>query len=242
MSSKKKKKYDHDEKDYDKRDKEESADRSKSSLDDDHHSTASNSYRDTPSHSMHDEDKPETRKSFDDWLSERNKDKSDDHGSSYDNSYENKTKEDNQMDHSYYSPKEAKPYYGYKNESHHADVVQDADQYASIDQESDELIFIKDSCNICVQTTNTQAAVSIQIALQLAIALVIRVTLADSDKGKKVIEDLLQHFDSEQTNKQKICIENSKDVNITTTDTDVAVHIQGLLQVLLTLVAKIDAF
>ncbi|MEH7113943.1 spore coat protein [Neobacillus niacini] len=124
--------------------------------------------------------------------------------------------------------------------SHEADVFENADQVSLMEQESEELIFIKDSCNICVHTTDTQAAVSLQIALQLAIALVIRITILDSDKGQSVAQDLLQYFDSEQNNFQKISIENSKDINITTTDTDVSVNIQALLQVLLTLVAKID--
>jgi spore coat protein X len=126
------------------------------------------------------------------------------------------------------------------HDSNEADVFQDADQVSLMEQDSEELIFIKDSCNICVQTTNTQAAVSLQIALQLAIALVLRVTILDSDQGQSVTEDLLQYFDSEQNNFQKISIENSKDINITTTDTDIAVNIQALLQVLLTLVAKVD--
>jgi spore coat protein X len=127
-----------------------------------------------------------------------------------------------------------------KDTSHDADVAQDADQFSSMDQESDELIFIKDSCNINVHTTDTQASVSIQVALQLAIALVIRITIGDSDNGENVVQDLLQHFDSEQSNKQKIVIENSKDVKIITTDTDVAANIQLLLQVLVALVAKLD--
>jgi spore coat protein X len=139
---------------------------------------------------------------------------------------------------------ESKPHYGYvyhdPKDSHDAEVVQDADQFSSMEQESDELIFIKDSCNICVHTTDTQAAVSLQVALQLAIALVIRITLGDSDQGKGIQQDLLQHFESEQNNKQKICIENSKDINVTTTDTDVAANIQVLLEVLVSLVAKLD--
>ncbi|MFS0777446.1 spore coat protein [Neobacillus sp. 3P2-tot-E-2] len=128
----------------------------------------------------------------------------------------------------------------HSKDSHDADVFQDANQVSLMEQDSEELIFIKDSCNICVHTTNTQAAVSLQIALQLAIALVLRVTILDSDQGQNVAEDLLQYFDSEQNNFQKISIVNSKDINITTTDTDVAANIQALLQVLLTLVAKVD--
>ena len=137
------------------------------------------------------------------------------------------------------APKHQEPEH-HSQDSHDADVFQDANQVSLMEQDSEELIFIKDSCNICVHTTNTQAAVSLQIALQLAIALVLRVTILDSDQGQNVAEDLLQYFDSEQNNFQKISIVNSKDINITTTDTDVAANIQALLQVLLTLVAKVD--
>lgn len=119
-------------------------------------------------------------------------------------------------------------------------VMQNADQVSIIEQESDELIWIKDSCNVVVQTTDTQAAVSLQVGLQLAIALVISITIGDSDRGQKVTQELFQQFDSEQNNRQRIYIDNSKDVNITTTDTDLAVNIQATLQVLLALVAKLD--
>jgi spore coat protein X len=50
----------------------------------------------------------------------------------------------------------------------------------------------------------------------------------------------LQLSDIEQTNKQKIYIENSKDVEITTTDTDVALNVQVLLQVLVAIIVLID--
>ncbi|WP_462413543.1 spore coat protein [Neobacillus sp. Marseille-QA0830] len=126
------------------------------------------------------------------------------------------------------------------NNNNDAVVAQDADQVDIMEQDSDELIFIKDSCNIWVHTTDTQAAVSIQLALQLAIALVIRITILDSDDSNGVVQDLVQFFDSEQKNKQRIVIDNSKDVKITTTDTDISVNIQALLQVLLSLVAKLD--
>lgn len=128
--------------------------------------------------------------------------------------------------------------------NHHNDatVAQDADQVSKIEQESDELIWILNSCNVEVDTTDTQAAVSLQVGLQLAIALVISITLGDSDRGRAVSQELFQKFDDEQTNKQKIFVDNSKDVYIKTTDTDLSVNVQALLQVLVTLVAKIDAF
>ncbi|WP_082220277.1 spore coat protein [Domibacillus robiginosus] len=121
-----------------------------------------------------------------------------------------------------------------------ADVVQDGVQKSFIDQESDELVWIKDSCNVEVQSTDTQAAVSLQVGLQLAIALVVSITIGDSDEGQSVAQELFQQFDTEQTNKQKIFVENSKDVTITTTDTDLSVNIQALLQVLVALVVKLD--
>ena len=119
-------------------------------------------------------------------------------------------------------------------------VEQDADQVSIIEQESDELIWIVDSCDVVVETTDTQAAVSLQVGLQLAIALVISITIGSSDRGQALAQEIFQEFDSEQTNKQKIYIENSKDVNITTSDTDLTVNIQAMLQVLLALVVSLD--
>ncbi|MCI2256997.1 spore coat protein [Domibacillus sp. PGB-M46] len=127
-----------------------------------------------------------------------------------------------------------------RNKHEDAEVVQDGVQKSFIDQESDELVWIKDSCNVEVQSTDTQAAVSLQVGLQLAIALVVSITIGDSDEGKSVAQELFQQFDAEQTNKQKVVIDNSKDVRITTTDTDLAVNIQALLQVLVALVVKLD--
>ena len=121
-----------------------------------------------------------------------------------------------------------------------ATVGQGANQVSMLDQESDELIWIKDSCNVVVQTTNTQAAVSLQVGLQLAIALVISITIGDSDRGQTITQELFQQFNSEQTNRQRIFIDNSKDVNITTTDIDLAVNVEAMLQVLLALVVKLD--
>ncbi|MEM1505718.1 spore coat protein [Domibacillus sp. 8LH] len=127
-----------------------------------------------------------------------------------------------------------------RNKHEDAEVVQDGVQKSFVDQESDELIWIKDSCNVEVHSTDTQAAVSLQVGLQLAIALVVSITIGDSDEGESVAQELFQQFDAEQTNKQKVVIDNSKDVRITTTDTDLAVNIQALLQVLVALVVKLD--
>lgn len=129
----------------------------------------------------------------------------------------------------------------HKKDTHEeATVTQNGDQFSFVDQESDELIWIRESCNITVQTTDTQAAVSLQVGLQLAIALVISITVGDTDRGRAVVQDIFQQFNDEQTNRQKIFIDNSKDVNIVTTDTDLVINVQALLQVLVALVVRLD--
>lgn len=120
------------------------------------------------------------------------------------------------------------------------DILQRADQVSDIEQRSAERIIIKDSCDIKVKTTDTQVAVSIQAAIQIAIAIVINITIADSEQAEAVTQDLLQFSQIQQVNRQTICIENSRDIEVTTTDTDVAVSIQLLLQLLLALLIQVD--
>ncbi|KZZ83685.1 MULTISPECIES: spore coat protein [Bacillaceae] len=120
------------------------------------------------------------------------------------------------------------------------EVDQNFDQVSNTAQLSSETIIIKDSCDIEVTTTETQIAVSLQAALQVAIALVINLTIADSARAEMVTQDLLQKATITQANAQKLVIENSRNVNVKTTDTDVAVSLQLLIQILLALVVSID--
>ncbi|WP_027407730.1 spore coat protein [Anoxybacteroides tepidamans] len=131
-------------------------------------------------------------------------------------------------------------YFQNRNNNRNAVVRQRGTQLLSTDQESDELIWVKESCNIAVQTTDTQAAVSLQAGLQLAIALVLSIIVGDTDRGQSIAQEMLQSIDTEQSNRQKIIIDNSKDVNVTTTDTDLAVNVQALLQVLVAIVLKLE--
>lgn len=121
-----------------------------------------------------------------------------------------------------------------------AEVMQEADQVFTNKQQSYEWIIIKDSEQVDVHTTDTQVALSLQAALQAAIAVVITITLGDSAKGAAVVEDLKQLFKNRQRNSQKTVIHGSKNIEVKTTDTQVAAHIQALLQVLATIVAKLD--
>ncbi|MBN6186185.1 spore coat protein [Aneurinibacillus sp. BA2021] len=121
-----------------------------------------------------------------------------------------------------------------------ANVDQEARQIENTVQKSNELIIVKDSCDVTVETTDTQAAVNIQAALQFAIALVIDISVASSDRSSRITQELLQKINVKQANNQKTVIENSRGVKVTTTDTDVSVNVQLLAQILAALVARIN--
>lgn len=121
-------------------------------------------------------------------------------------------------------------------------VDQEGAQVSDLAQRSFERIIIKDSCEIKVTTTDTQVAVSLQAALQVAIALVVNITIADSEQAESLTQELIQYSQIQQLNRQTIYIENCRDIEVTTTDTDVAVSIQLLLQILLALLIQLDIF
>lgn len=120
------------------------------------------------------------------------------------------------------------------------EIAQDARQVEEVFQDSHECIIVRDSEDVTVHTTNTHAAVNLQAALQLAIAVVLSITIGDSPSTDSILQDLTQRTETTQLTRQKLLIENSHDVHVTTTDTDAAVNIQLLLQVLLALVVKLD--
>lgn len=126
------------------------------------------------------------------------------------------------------------------NNNNGTDVLQEANQFVSSEQKSFEWIIVKDSEDVEVHTTDTQAAISLQLGIQAAIAVVLSITVGDSDQSKAVVQDLKQFMKTKQKNTQKTVIEGSKHVKVTTTDTDLAVNIQVLLQILLAIVVKLD--
>lgn len=126
------------------------------------------------------------------------------------------------------------------NKKTESDVMEEADQLVLSKQQSCEWIIVKDSEQVDVHTTDTQVAVSLQAAIQVAIAIVITTTLGDTEKGKAVVEDLKQFFSNKQRNSQKTIIKGSKNVEVRTTDTQVAINIEALLQILVAIVAKLD--
>lgn len=120
------------------------------------------------------------------------------------------------------------------------DVVNDADLISDIEQSSDEVIIIRDSCDVDVVTTDTKVAVSLQAALQVAIAVVINITIADEARAERVTQELLEFSQIRQTNRQRLVIVNCRSVDVTTSDTDVAVSLQLMLQILVALLVQLD--
>ncbi|PIE94561.1 spore coat protein [Bacillus fungorum] len=124
--------------------------------------------------------------------------------------------------------------------SKNANFLEEAIQTDEIDQVSVEYIEIVDSADVQVTTTDTKAALSIQAALQAAIVVVVSISIADSEKVDKITQELFQKSSIKQINRQKTFIKNSRNVTVTTTDTDIAVNIQILLQILLALLVKLN--
>lgn len=120
------------------------------------------------------------------------------------------------------------------------EVGQVSRQRSRTNQYSEELIYVIDSADVEVTTTETQVALSIQAALQAAIAIILSISIADSEKADKIAQELFQNASVKQSNRQKTFIKNSRGVRITTTDTDIAVNVQVLLQILLALLVKVD--
>ncbi|ATI53132.1 MULTISPECIES: spore coat protein [Bacillus] len=128
----------------------------------------------------------------------------------------------------------------YYSFSKNTNFLEEAIQTDKIDQISEEYIEIVDSADVQVTTTDTKAALSIQAALQAAIVVVVSISIADSEKADKITQELFQKSAIKQINRQKTFIKNSRNVTVTTTDTDIAVNIQILLQILLALLVKLN--
>lgn len=119
-------------------------------------------------------------------------------------------------------------------------IEQEAKETSKTVQYSEESITIVDSCDINISSTDLQAAISLQVALQVAIGLVLSISLADNEQADQIAQDLFQKISIKQINRQHTFIENSRNVTISTTDADLTINIQVLLQVLVALLVRLD--
>ncbi|WP_144647167.1 spore coat protein [Priestia megaterium] len=124
------------------------------------------------------------------------------------------------------------------DDNNDAVIEQEPDAFSFVNQDSDELIWIKDSCDVTVTTADTQTAAQTQILLQSAIATITAI-LTDNVSGQVIVQELLAVANLDQVNKQKILVINSKDVVITATDTDTAANTQLATQTLVSTLTAI---
>ncbi|TMW70200.1 spore coat protein [Alteribacter natronophilus] len=103
-------------------------------------------------------------------------------------------------------------------------------------QLTQELIVISNSCDVNVTVTDTKAALNIQAALQAAFIILISISVASADQAEAISNDLLQTIKVKQESFSQIIVEDSKNVDVSKTDTQLLINIQLLLQ-LITLVA-----
>jgi spore coat protein X len=120
------------------------------------------------------------------------------------------------------------------------DDTQEAANKSKTLQLNEEYIFIKDSCDVTVTTTDTKAAVNLQAALQAALVILISISVGSSQTAEEFTQELMQTAKVKQVTFQKTVIENSRNVEVSTTDTQVAANIQILLQLLIALAVKLD--
>jgi spore coat protein X len=120
------------------------------------------------------------------------------------------------------------------------DVNQLAAQKAETLQFSEESIFVYDSADVEINTTSTKVGLSIQAALQAAIVLILTISLGSSTEADKVAQELFQKSSIKQINKQRTIVKNSRNVKVTTTDTDIAANVQILIQLLVAILIKLD--
>ena len=126
------------------------------------------------------------------------------------------------------------------HESSSADVEQTGEQVNVSEQKSFEVIIVRNSEGVDVITTDIQAAVSLQLGIQAAIAAVVIATIGDNEQSRAVVQDIRQFTRTRQRNVQKTIIDNCRTVRVTTMDTDLAVNIQALLQILVAIIVKLD--
>lgn len=123
-----------------------------------------------------------------------------------------------------------------------ADKDQTATQRSTTSQVSDEVIVIRNSADVTVNSVDTKAALSLQAALQAAIQVVIRISIADGETAERVTQELLNSSRISQITRQRTIVENSRGVRVSTTDTQIAINIQVLIQLLLALIVELDIF
>ncbi|MCO4851274.1 spore coat protein [Bacillus vallismortis] len=111
-------------------------------------------------------------------------------------------------------------------------VDQDSIQAHLNKQISEEMIIIRDSCDVNVQSVDTQAVTSVFVSINALVVIVTLAVITDETLAELVAQDLLQLTENKQINKQKVLIDNSRCVNVSTLDQDTATLVTVLVNAL----------
>lgn len=122
----------------------------------------------------------------------------------------------------------------------YGDVEQEGRQMSKETQKIEELVVVKDSCDVTVVITDKQFALSLQAALQAAIVVIFQVYLKRNEQAEEISRELFQLAKIKQITKQKFFVSHSKNVYIESTDQQAAANIQILVQLLLAVVKKFN--
>ncbi len=131
-------------------------------------------------------------------------------------------------------------YYDYDKMHDEVEVEQEAKMFNKEFQLIDELVVVKDSCDVTVYITDKQFALSLQGALQAAIVVILQLHTGSHKKAIEVSQELFQSSKIKQITKQKFIVSHSKNVYIESTDQQAAVNIQILVQLLLAVIKKVN--
>ena len=130
-------------------------------------------------------------------------------------------------------------YYNGQKDEIEVEVEQEAKQISKETQKIEELVVVRDSCDVTVVITDKQFALSIQAALQAAIVVILQIHFGCTDKATDISQELFQLSKIKQITKQKFFVSHSKNVYIESTDQQAAANVQILVQLLLAIVAKL---
>ncbi len=124
------------------------------------------------------------------------------------------------------------------NDEFELEVEQESKQISKEFQLMEEIVVVKDSCDVTIYLTDKQFALSLQAALQAAIVAILQIHIGSQKQAIEVSQELFQFSKIKQINKQKIIVSHSKNVYIEDHDQQAAVNIQILVQLLLVIVKK----
>jgi spore coat protein X len=130
-------------------------------------------------------------------------------------------------------------YYNGQKDEVEVDVEHEAKQISKEIQKIEELVVVRDSCDVTVVITDKQFALSIQAALQAAIVVILQIHFGCNEKATEVSQELFQLSKIKQITNQKFFVSHSKNVYIESTDQQAAANVQILVQLLLAIIAKL---